>query len=916
MVNASRKGLLGLLLLPLLMLPESSLAQSTPLLDALNALDGGDFTAAVRTLDSSGARASSDPRTLLTLGVALTLSDQFEQAVQPLERAIKLKGLAEATLWLYAAERMSGIVTEGHAYSIRPPGQPLRIEGSPKYQSPEYPSQYASFVYDGMASAHMRARTGGTRTDTPEIIALKRDAARRFVGLRFAEPDLARLVRQSAPPISQETNYPQRMVRLLQTGNPADPTWLNEFGLLNLTIGRYITTRRFSTLLLLEQPTNANVLIRRAWSAARMGDANRTRLDLDAAAKLDPTGTNKVRSQIEADLASRRVSGSVDDQLAALDSAARAGRPLKDLIAQARQVYLAFSSTRLIYEERYVADRAAFEASLRAQPTSADVRANYARFLVTEADLYRRGYSLEPRPTIESFRGGMNIPRELARALAVVDQALASNPNHVRSLLLKAIILERTGRFEEGKPFVDRAMRLAPNDPEALRLRSEYLWSANVDALNTAGALRTPTIENIHTYDQGNQRITETTYRNPSGYEQSRAAALEDSARELRSGARLALEAAIRASAGTPEGFILLSEQHSTNKRMAEAKAALTQGLAKFPRSVALHEAYVRFAKRTRDLDLEDDEQSAAFNLFESTAAPKLRKAWRNLLRTDWALTSTALIEAQRLDPTDARVPAYRAVMLEQQGQHVEAARFWLTALALEEARLSFDDTPTSAGVTRSPSTLGLVLALRLKILGNAKDSPLAVEIARGAAEHTARFHSSDRSMLVWRALLPDPKIEEAMGRDKDGRFRWAPNAATLAAASQVAVGRALAAAGDAAGARAQFEAALVWGQPDGVNIPRSAGSDGPRTLERDFNNGLAIGPIAEAYLEMGKAALAERDLRLALDYYNKASGAKPSYEVRQELEKLLDRIRNQDQQPQQQQPQRRNPFSKKKAPQ
>jgi tetratricopeptide (TPR) repeat protein len=883
-------------------------APVNPILDSLNRLDSGDYAAAVRVLEQAGTRNGSDARSLMTLGVALTLAGRFDDAIEPLERAVKLKRLDEATLWLYACERMSGIVTEGHAYRIRRPGEALRLEGSPRYQSAEYPSDYASFVYNTMASAHMNARLDRRSTSTPEVDAFKRDAARRFVALRFREPDLANAVRQSQPPLSLETDYAQRMTRMLQTGNPTDPVWLNDFGNLHLTIGRYTGARRYSTLLLLEQPTNPNALLRRAWAAARMGDTTRARADLETAARLDAAATAKLRPKIESDIAAYQPAGSVELALAALDDAARAGQPLPQLIARARQVHSAFAAQRQIYEEKYAADRASFEASLRAQPASADVRANYARLLVTEADMNRRAYTVEPRPVIEALRMGMNPPRELARALAVVDQALAANPNHVRALLMKAIVLDRLGRFDEGKPFVDRAMRLAPNNPEALRLRSEYLWSANLDALDKATALRTPTVEGVRTYDEGNYRVTETTYRGPSSLDRGRAEALDQAAREMRAGARAALEAAIRASAGVPEGFVLQSESHSVNQRFAEARAALNQGLAKFPRSLILHEAMVRLAKRTRDQDLEDDEQSAAFNLFESTAGPKLHKAWRHILRTDWPAVTASINDAARLDPTDARIPAYRAIMLEQQGQRAEAARHWLTALALEEARLSFDESAISANVSRTPTSLGLALALRHRIIGNAKDSPLAAEVARGAAVEVARIDPGDRSMLIWRYLLPDPKVESAPGRDKEGLFRWAPNAATVAAAAQVDYGRALAASGDAGGARAQFEQAIVWGRPAGVNIPRTASAG----LERDFSNGVATGAIAEAYLEMAKIALSQKDTNAALAYYNQSSGAKPSLEVRQQLEEVLDKIANPTQ-PAKTEPRRINPFGRKK---
>ncbi|QOY87062.1 tetratricopeptide repeat protein [Paludibaculum fermentans] len=120
-----RHLLLGLVVCLAVPLP----GQNNGLIDSLNRLDAGNFAESARILEQAGVRAGSDARALLTLGVALTLSGRFEEAIEPLQRAVQIKRLDEATLWLYACERMSGIVTEAHAYGIRRPGMPLRLEG-------------------------------------------------------------------------------------------------------------------------------------------------------------------------------------------------------------------------------------------------------------------------------------------------------------------------------------------------------------------------------------------------------------------------------------------------------------------------------------------------------------------------------------------------------------------------------------------------------------------------------------------------------------------------------------------------------------------------------------------------------------------------------------------------------------------
>lgn len=869
-------------------------AQS-PVGDALNLLDAGQFTQAVQRLEQAQIAESSNAQALLVLGVSLALATRFEDAIIPLERAYKLQRLDEANLWIYAVEKMSDIVTEAHAYGIRHPGEALRLEGTPRYQSKEYPSQYGTFIHNVMASAYMNARYNRTPLNSPAIRSAFEEAARRFVALRGP-------LRSPMTVTPGNPNYPEQLRRLLQAGTFNDPQWLNSFGALHLNIGRYDGARRFSTLLLLQQPKHFNALIRRAWAAALMGDGGRAKSDLAAAEAADPKAAASYRPRIEADLAKHQPPQDAYTYLNQLAAATRAGAKLPELVALARLVHEAFAPRRIIYEERYAAERAAFEASLLAQPSSADVRANYARYLVTESDLYRRAYSAEPRPYSEAFRLGFDGPKELNRALAVLNEALSRNPNHVRCLLLKAITLERLGRYEEGRPFAAKALQLAPSNPEALRLHSEFLWSANIDALNRAGDLRTSTVIDVRNYDEGPNRVTETTYRRPSAGQLNSATALEDSAKELRAGARAALQAALRASAGTPEGAILEAETAVVSGRLADAGAILSAAVARFPRSLPLHEAYVRYAQRTRNQDLEDDERSIAFNTFETTAGPQLRKAWRGILRTDWPMVDRALLEAARLDPTDARTPAYRAIALEQQRRPVEAAALWMQAIALEDARLSFDESPTSAGVPRSPTSTALAITLRLRFLGDAKDHPSAPEVARGAADLAARTETGDRTMLCWRAMLPNPKIEERPGWNaKDGQI-WAPNAASLAAAGYVAYGRTL----KGADAQAQFDKALAFGQSIGTDIAPSAGRNG--RVERDRDQGVASGAIAEAYLESMKQAMAQRDSRAALDAYNRALAAKPSREVMAQLDELLEILRN----PPPEQPAKRKGLFKK----
>ena len=85
-------------------------------LDGLDALTQGRWLDAVSAVSRALENAGDEPGIVLARGVANTLAEQFPQALKDLERAkrLGLKG-REATLWTYAAEAMSGIVSQEHA---------------------------------------------------------------------------------------------------------------------------------------------------------------------------------------------------------------------------------------------------------------------------------------------------------------------------------------------------------------------------------------------------------------------------------------------------------------------------------------------------------------------------------------------------------------------------------------------------------------------------------------------------------------------------------------------------------------------------------------------------------------------------------------------------------------------------------
>lgn len=823
---------------------------------------------------------SNDFHHLLAYGVALTLGESFAQAVPILERCTKLQPTsAEADLWLFAAELMSGIVTEQHAYHIRPRGQERRLEGQPKiHNQREYAPEYASFIWQDMARTYAIAREGAALT--PRIRKMLVEGGQRFANVQFARPELAGYRQAQQQTLRSQNRHGEALIAILKEGDFANPDWNLKLSGAFLLLGRWQSARRHYTYALESRPLGAIGWLNRGLAAAHLGDEKRARADFARAQKLDAALAQRNRIPFEQAIA--RTALTPAQAMAALDQAARAGEPLDRLTAKALVVHRATNARRVFYDETYLDRLTEFVDTLRANPRSVDTAVNFVRYLVAEADFATRSESVERQTESVAYRVAFDANRDLRSALVVADRALALAPQNPRALAAKSLVLDKLGRSAEAEPLVDRAAALAPNDPLAQRLKAEYLVVKRDRAFLAASGLRTQTVLGSHTYETSEHKVTETTYRLPSQADLNRAAGLDQAGYQFNQNALATIRHAIRLSNGTPEGLILSARYDFHNKRPEQALASLQQAVRQFPQSSAAWEALAKHYRWTGQYDAEDDANFAARNLLQTTAGPKLRKAWRLILRTDWPAAETALAEAQAADPADARSAAYRAVMARERGQKREAALYWMTALALEEARLSLDESEASAGVTRTPSSLALVLALRYQLAARGTDA-LSAGIYRGAVTHAQRIDHGDRSIMMWGGLLPDPLREKAdqPGYKKDGGVLWPDNAATMAAEAHVGLANALKAQGQRAEAKQQYELAAEWtNAPRQVPPTRAGGA-------RDYAGGRAVGAGTEALLALTRMAIEEKDLATARDYYQRAQNSGSTLDHSAEMQKV-----------------------------
>jgi tetratricopeptide (TPR) repeat protein len=244
------------------------------------------------------------------------------------------------------------------------------------------------------------------------------------------------------------------------------------------------------------------------------------------------------------------------------------------------------------------------------------------------------------------------------------------------------------------------------------------------------------------------------------------------------------------------------------------------------------------------DLGMKEEafrEQSLVMELAETQVGFLLSEAWGHMARTAWKSAASVLARAAKADPSDARVPAYLAVVRLADGRAPEAAALQRMALAMEEARARVGGTTFGRGGTgrRSPDDFALAMVLRLKLAEPmiAADPAGALELMADNLALTQRVGATE-----WLADLPTsmlPPVEP----DPDRRPE-AENFAALAAWSHFYAGRCLAALRRTAEAERELRAALDTGRDITVGI-------GQRAMQEPRNRaGLAL---ARMLIESGR---------------------------------------------------------------
>ena len=440
------------------------------------------------------------------------------------------------------------------------------------------------------------------------------------------------------------------------------------------------------TAVLLEQPNHAKAIVGRALSHAALGDAPAAKKGLAEARKINPKLGPQYDTQITNALTNFTKKPSEQRNVASLEqlrTSAQKGAKWSALIRLAEQVVKGSQYGRLRADEQYQLKLTELRRAANQRNATADDFAALGQFLYEQA-LIVVGENVEPRTRNRPYRPQteQGQKRELADAEAAVDRALKLNPNHPRALAFKgACRFKRANDWKTAEKYLSRAIDLDDRDPVIYDLFAVVLdYIAFIQASAAAGLRAVDTWSDTHYIY----------YRYPSKADLRRANQLDAIARRLWSKARRSLERAIKAAPNSAQSYYYRSILAERNKNLQQATQHLKKAVELDPTYFEAAQRLSTIAHKIRQTQQAYTAQSLATNLVQTSAAPMLKLSWIHFKRTAYHSATTALHTAAHLDPSDPRVAAYQGAVARENGDRALAESWFVTAVALEEVRLSF----------------------------------------------------------------------------------------------------------------------------------------------------------------------------------------------------------------------------------
>ncbi len=850
-------------------------AAVSPALEAylagLDAIRQGQYGQAAASLNQA-ISLGQDPAFFLARGVALCLGGRPQDALADLQRAQQSRQLGrEPELWIYTTETIYGFATPDHRIGgpRAPATSSVSMPGNMMQGGRDYSTDYASYVYQEMARPIQIARE--RRTAPPSAADFNRaklEAGAWFANRAAVRRDLAEAHLARAVTLHNQGKFADVITtaQFIRPAYPDDPQTQYLVGDSWNALGRPATARKQLTLALTNAPENPEAYVARALAAARMGDEQRARADLGVLQKLKPEYYSKYKPDVERDIAANKVIGDWHVLYDNLVKEARAGAPMETLIDHAMRFVRAANNGRRHYDEWYQDQWHQLDLAMAAAPKDPGPMAKAARFLLDESDLIKRGQQVEPREALIPFRTQTSMTNEIQRAVSLCDAGLKLNPNHVPSLMTKAMALERLGQDDQAEQIVNYALQVAPKDPQALSMHAEFLIGhANSMFAQSYGLRQPKVLSNSHqeTRSDGVYDVTVTTYIPPSPQQLAQADQLDAQARDFMQRSAAVIQAALAASKGTFDGVMLQAYWDMNTSRGDAAKSDLMQALKMQPASLEANYTLADLYSRTGQVDLMEQQRNVTMNLVEMSCGWMLHQAWRAINAGNFQAIGKALDLARLYDPTDGRVAEYTAVFANITNNQAEVQPQLHVALAIEEAKLRIDSTnPAAANLPRDMQTLALNLRLRNILAAPLVESNpnAAIALLEPGAVWAVRTPRAGRAAEMFEAMVPRANAPAIPVPAPE-------NAATVMGEVALNYGKALKAAGRVNDAMTQFLLVAGMGyKKDVVSVGNGYG-------DTNFS-GIAVNRVTgDAIMNAAKIKMDQHDCQGALNVLQDAGG-------------------------------------------
>jgi hypothetical protein len=727
-------------------------------IDGIDALDAGDFPRAVQALTAAVGADGDNASYRRARGVAYTLNESFANAITDLDRARQLDSNdTEAALWLAAAYRMNGDPAKGASvFTMR-----------------DLPHDYANMVYNVMAMQYWQSKfqgfyiDPGTHQRVPAKTAVKTlfpEAAKEYAdrnratGAAAAEAITAQVKKELA---GGDWALALRDLRQLRANSLDDPELRGYWAQALVGAGNALRAREEFTRTLCIMPLWADGYVGRAQAHAMLGDQPRAQADLEAAASMGAGTIDALRQQLSA----AAVPPASPDAVAQFVSAVRADAPFDKVVEDALAVHRLTNTNRKRYDESYQLRIRVLSEMMRDRPTDSDYPETLGRYLFNHYQVPvvwngPRGGDIQLRP-----QSAVERDNELKRGIELCDAALKIDPKNANALATKGWILY-TIKAAGPEALADQGLAINPDNIRLLDLKIRILNQKAAECLAEAGGLRAGRTES-HDETRADGVYHVTTHYPPTADDLARAAQLEARAAELREQAN---------QLQTHEKDVT---EHTIPAMLERGRAALAAGDLPAAHK-ALLAAYADDPDRNETLTLlatlsnkeGDARQGQVYSLLtqpleETTAAPQLQSAWDSIVHTRWQAAAQSLDQGAAIDPSDARIAAYRSVIeANRDKRDPTAAKQWRNAaLALEEARARESGTTLLAdhippiNLLDLPTT-GLSMAVHLQA-GNAALAGGDFKTARDQfAANVAlekRRNAQSLIQLVPTAMLPEP---------------------------------------------------------------------------------------------------------------------------------------------------------------